>query len=60
MAVQRYTPTVTPRACAPVAAVPGLTRAEERALRRSMPLTAVQLRDLRLVAAQRASPQPHV
>jgi hypothetical protein len=37
-----------------------LTRAEERALRRSAPLTAVQFRELRRLAEQGISPLRHI
>ena len=39
---------------------PGLTRAEERALRRSTPLTAVQFKNLRRLAEQGISPLRHI
>jgi predicted nuclease with RNAse H fold len=39
---------------------PGLTRAEERALRRSTPLTPVQFKALRQLAEQGVSPLRHI
>jgi predicted nuclease with RNAse H fold len=44
----------------PAPAVAGLTRAEERALRRSAPLTPAQFKELRRLAEQGISPLRHI
>ena len=61
VAVERQTRAhAVPRQEVRVPGGPGLTRAEERALRRSTPLTAVQFKNLRRLAEQGISPLRHI